>query len=473
MRQHLTPARKLRRFGVAMAVGALATIGLIPAVSASGASSAGSAAVAAPRASTCRWAPIPAQFWVLDPQAGVASTIWGNTNIPGQAGVAYKVTGQFSHSTTMVFTAYNNLVNIPSPAYVLNDKDIIPDPGSVNPFVPGTRVMGEPRNYTAWIWPDNVPVPAGLKNVVLYPTAAEDPGGQPGWSLTLRMYKMQPGYSRLRELPNLTAVSAANPSQSVRCPLTAAGAIASQVVRFFAHVAKYGPVPVIPEPPTGNKIYFTRIPAAYFVGLDGYPGPLPESCANYLVATLPVDQISVTTMHKVPEYFNNDLVTPGSVMKDYPIRYQSQTVNYFTLNTRLYRSLSVNTDNSVYTADGKWVTVYLPGDPRLTPSQERAVRAKAAALNYNVIQLPPRPRGPIARQIPYGGIALRQKGISPNFGLSNTNVPCWSEDHPYDTYPDQNSPEFFAKYASSPANNGPYYIDGVKTNVEEFLSRNS
>ena len=43
-------------------------------------------------------------------------------------------------------------------------------------------------------------------------------------------------------------------------------------------------------------------------------------------------------MHKVPEFFNNDLVTPTSVMKDYPIRYQSLGVNYFTLNTRLYNS---------------------------------------------------------------------------------------------------------------------------------------
>jgi hypothetical protein len=467
MRQHVTPTRGLRRLGVAMVVGALAAVGLIPAMSASAAP----AAVAAPRSSTCRWAPVPAQFWVLDPQAGFAGLLWGNTNLPGQAGVAYKVTGEFSHATTMSFTSYNNLVDIVSPAYVLNDKDIIPDPGSVNPYVPGARVMGQPRNYTAWFWPDNVPVPAGMKNVVLYPTAPEDPGGQPGWSLTMRQYKMQPGYSRLRALPNVTAVSAANPSQAVRCPLTPAGAIASQVARFFAHVAKWGTVVPAPEPPTGNKIYFTRIPAAYYLGLDGYPGTLPQGCANYLVATVPLDKISVTTMHQVPEYFNNDLVTRRSVMKDYPIRYQSQTVNYFTLNTPLYRSLSINTNDAVYTPEGKWVTVYLPSEPRLSPAQERAVRAKAAALNYNVIQLPPKATGPIARQIPDGGIVLRQKGISPNFGLSNTNTPCWSEDNDYLTYDEQNSPEFFAKYASSPANNGPYYIDGVKQSFGEFMGR--
>ena len=53
---------------------------------------------------------------------------------------------------------------------------------------------------------------------------------------------------------------------------------------------------------------------------------------NYMVATLSKNQISVVTMHRVPEYFNNNQVTQRTVMKDYPIRYQSQTSNYFTFN---------------------------------------------------------------------------------------------------------------------------------------------
>ena len=235
----------------------------------------------------------------------------------------------------------------------------------------------------------------------------------------------------------------------------------------------YGPIEAPPEPTTGNKIYFTRIPAAFFVGLDGYPGTLPQGCANYEVATVPLNRISVTTMHAVPEFFNNDLVTPASVMKDYPIRYQSITDSYFTPNGVLYRSLFTNTDNALYTSDGKWVTVWLPSEPRLTPSQEAQVRAEAKALNYNVIQLPPKATGPIARQIPNGIITLRQKGISPSFALSNTNVACWSENHNYKTYPDQTSAAFFAKYASSPANNGPYYLNGVKLTFAQFMAQSS
>ena len=50
---------------------------------------------------------------------------------------------------------------------------------------------------------------------------------------------------------------------------------------------------------------------------------------------------------------------------------------------------------------------------------------------------------------------------------------CWSQNHNYKTYPDQTSPAFFAKYASSPANNGPYYLDGVKLTFAQFMAQSS
>ena len=87
----------------------------------------------------------------------------------------------------------------------------------------------------------------------------------------------------------------------MRCPLSVAGAYAASAPGARSHIKTAGPIRAPPEPNTGNKIYFTSAPAAYFLGLDGYPGPLPQSCLQYMVATLPRSEISVVTMHKVPD----------------------------------------------------------------------------------------------------------------------------------------------------------------------------
>jgi hypothetical protein len=468
MHVRLTHTKVFRSAGAVLAT-TLVTAALIPATSANAAGPAAGAARS--RASICEAQFVPSRFWTTDPTNRNYQIYNVDNNRPGSRNVAYKFTGQFPHSTTLNFTAYNNLIDINSPAYALNDASIVPDPGSVNPFVPGTRVMAPNRNYTVWAWPDNVPVPAGMKNVILYPTKSEDPGGLARWTIVTRMYYQQPGYSARAEQPTITAVSATNPNQPVRCPLIKPGAIANNVVGYLAHQDKYGFNPAPPEPANSNKILFTRYPGAYGVGLDGFPGYLPKGCANYLVATVPINQMSVTTMHKVPEYYDINKVTPRTVMKDYPIRYQSTLDTYFTPNGRLYRSLGTNTNESVYTAKGEWVNVWLPSEPRLPAAQERAVRAKAAALRYNVVQLPPKATGPLARLLPNGVLFIRQKGISPNFPYSNQGAPCWADDHSYTTYAQQTSPAFFAKYASSPANNGPYWTDGYKTNVGKFLGQ--
>ena len=469
MHIRLTHRKVFRSAGAVLAT-VLMTAALIPATSASGA---GSGGAAAPRASNCRWFPLPAAWFIGDPVA-LYPTVHGAYNDPGAANVAYKITGQFPHSTTFSFSTYDNVMDLPGADYALDDQQIVPDRGSVNPFIPGNRVMAPNRNYTAWAWPDSVPVPAGLTNVFKYPTkpvSSLDPEAR--WNLVMRMYYMQPGFSAVAAMraTKMTAVSTQT-RRPVACPLrTPLTAIPAQVISVLRHFDYYGSTDM-PPTPANNKIAFLRYPIKMMLGPEGYA---TDGCTGYLMAQLPKDKIAVVTVHKMPEYYNINYVTPASIMKEYQVRYQSQTVAYFPE----YRSISVNQNDATYTPDGKLVTVYLPGDPRLSPAQIRQVRAKAAANNWNVIQNPRNPENrPIASLLPYPATIYRQKAISPSFPYGLNNVPCWTDpnnpataDNDYKDFTNQTSPEFFRQFASSPRNMGPYWIDGEKMTVGQFLNQ--
>jgi hypothetical protein len=223
---------------------------------------------------------------------------------------------------------------------------------------------------------------------------------------------------------------------------------------------------MVPAPPTGNKIYFLRYPLAMMLGPEGFS---TDGCTGYLMGQLPKDLIAVVTVHKVATYFNNNLVTPASVMKDYQTRYLSETFAAFPSGPRI----SVNTDDAVYTSSGSWVTVWLPAEPRLTPSQLAQVRAVAQAQHFNIVQIPPRPTLPIARLVPWPAVIIRNKAVSSTFPYSLLNVPCWAQNHDYLTYQTQTSPAFFAKYGSNPSNMGPYWVGGVKLTFAQFISKYS
>jgi hypothetical protein len=464
-------AQRLRRLLFAATVpAALAglTLGIMSSAPASALAvgSSAPASAAAPNPSVCHWYPMPSAFWLGDPAASYP-TIAGRYNLPGYRDVAYKITGQFPHATTMVFSSYDDVFLVPSAAYTRNDNQIVPDPGSVNPFVPGNLVDAPNRNYTMWIWPDSIPVPPGLKNVVLYATQPVDPRDRTArFSVTLRFYKMQPGYSALAAIRGtvIHAVSALNPSRPVRCPLTLRGTFLNNLQNEYAHNKIYGPHAAPPEPATGNKVYFTRYPAAFTTGNDGLN---VDNCTNYMIGTLPLDKITVVTMHKVPTYFNNNLVTPTTVFGEYQVRWMSVT----SLAFPQYPSQSVNQDDAVYRPNGQWVTIFLPSEPRLTRSQLRAVRKVAASFGDNVIQLGKAAVGPLAKLIPNGMVAFRNKAISKNFPYGSTSVPCWANNHSYKTYGQQTSRKFFAKYASNRRNMGPYYDDGETLSFPQFMAK--
>ena len=81
----------------------------------------------------------------------------------------------------------------------------------------------------------------------------------------------------------------------------------------------------------------------------------------------------------------------------------------------------------------------------------------------------------MASLLPYPVVIYRNKAVSPSFPYSVTSVPCWpnpkTPENNYRDYAYQTSPAFFAKYASSPRNMGPYWIGGVKLDFAQFMSQ--
>jgi hypothetical protein len=268
---------------------------------------------------------------------------------------------------------------IPSQKSILNDKNMVPDAGSTNPFLVGAKVNATQRNYTAWYWPDDTPVPAGLNNVVEFPTAPVDPtDANIRFAVVMRMYQMQSGYNYNQFIPTVQAVSAANPTVPVPCPVSVRSAVRQTVESALARGQEYGPVLPAPEP-AGNRILFSRLPTI----VGPYPEGLnPDGAVGYLGATLDPSKISVVTKHKTPTFFDNQNLPPDAVFGNYQMRYMSNTILHFPE----YGGISVNSDNAVYRPDTSWVTVVLPNSPRLSPSQIRAVRTKAAELRFDGVK---------------------------------------------------------------------------------------
>ena len=165
----------------------------------------GTAAAATPEPCQRPWRSVSATFVLGDPTA--TYSFFGGT-YAGAEGIAYKMTGEFPHSTTFTFSGYDDYDFIPSgDGYVLNDADIVPDPGSINPFQVGSLVNGTPRNYTAYFWPDSIPVPEDLENVfkLFFRSSKSSEGTGIGLDLVNRIIKHHEGDIKVNSKPGMTA----------------------------------------------------------------------------------------------------------------------------------------------------------------------------------------------------------------------------------------------------------------------------
>jgi hypothetical protein len=405
---------------------------------------------------------------LTDPGARI-NVIGGRYNLPAQRGVAYKMTGEFPHTVYFNFTTYNDVWQIYNADEAINDKQIVPDPGSINPFIQGNLIAAEPRHYTMYVWPASVPRPAGLgPNVLPFPSVPIDPQDRTTrWSLAMRQYGVQPGFLPVQMTPTVTAISTTT-LQPVRCPLTIKGTYQSQIQSGLAKLRVVGPVIGAPTAP-GNHIWFTRIPEQSGIGTDGFPA---DGCLGYLLGKLSDTELSVVTYHTA-NYFNNLNLAPDARFQDFNYQWTSLIVGGFPFIR------GDNQNSPLVHPNSTWTSVYLPGVPhRLSPVQIAMVRAAAAKIGATVTQIQPNPKfQPLGHFIPYPDLLVRQKGINPKFPYGTNAVPCWTDPHNPDTagnnWLDYNQPKplsWWAKYSSQPSNMGRYTVQGVRESVADFVN---
>jgi hypothetical protein len=177
------------------------TVGIV--IGLAGAGSSGASVVPGPGLKTCFWTDVAdrAQNNILLPDAN--ATYW-YTSFYLPAGGKVVLRGQFPHARSFFLFNYH----LATPADGLNDDQIVPDPGSENPFLPGADRTVTPRSYTVTVT-GSAPPAAGQPRTpnTIY-------AGQRSIQLVYRVYVPDQGRDQMggAGVPDATYVSASGAS---------------------------------------------------------------------------------------------------------------------------------------------------------------------------------------------------------------------------------------------------------------------
>lgn len=139
--------------------------------------------------------------WIIEPTAGSQNILFPDTGteylgaaIPVPPGGYIELTGQFPHARYMSFVGYTSTLQ---PTTHLIDTQIVPDPGSTNPFLSGADRGAAHRSYTVRILSGAPPAGGGAPNT-LYDTS---PTGQSGHGFAYRIYSPDSGTGEFGGVP--------------------------------------------------------------------------------------------------------------------------------------------------------------------------------------------------------------------------------------------------------------------------------
>jgi hypothetical protein len=181
-------------------VATIASMGLIAGIGASGASGSTQGAPVTVSSGSCAW-PVMANPTTLNVAYPDSDATYYGLILPGVTGETLTIDGQFPHARYMSFTAYDEET---TPVDNLNDQEIVPTPGSTNPFLFGANRTASHRNYAVTVVFG--PEPAHPAPNHLYTTDASGSLRSPAFIVIYRIYLPDAGLDALGgvSLPNVT-----------------------------------------------------------------------------------------------------------------------------------------------------------------------------------------------------------------------------------------------------------------------------
>jgi hypothetical protein len=358
-------------------------------------------------------------------------------NLPGYS---YVVRGEFPNSILMTWVIYDEKAQIYSAIY---DRKIQADPANVNPFRAGARVLAQNRSYTLFFHAAGTPVPPGIPAGNVLPLPPPPTSGSNRMYVTERSYWSQPGVPRMggppsKQPPEIFAVRAGEPTQRIACPGTGTG--------FFSAAPFKFPTPI------AGRILFFRIPSELIPMADGTERGAP--CTGYAAAALDPRSVNLVTIHRVPNFPDNQHYTASSVWSnDFQVRYVGLEANGASI---LNKDSDVAMNDILVQPDGSSSFMLISRTAPISPRKRAELSAYANAQGWNDM---PAAR-PGLKLFPLPIVIYRNKLPNPHFQESTNAIPCFTS-APWDQAP--------PSYASSRDNMGPYYIDGVVCSVKDVL----
>jgi hypothetical protein len=292
----------------------------------------------------------------------------------------------------------------------LTFPNIVPNPGSVNPYTPGTRIFAPKRSFKILLTGDAVAqsdLPAslaGIANRVTWPQAADS------FTLMQRSYGAKTGYDvggtggplnipwadvRTYDIKTGKPANCANvePARDVLQRLSPYNTVGftgiDRLPRSVGAVfpgRRPGPETYTPKP-NPDLVEFFRVPSNG-TGLPGgvVPPPAPDTCANYISAKLNQREIAVIRIPKVPSFQPTDPTANATYKQTDAGYYVWQVLGRARQDFRPHSPFNFTLGAEDIKLDSTGGATFVVWPRSMGLAQRAAVFALAAARGWNLLE---------------------------------------------------------------------------------------